>query len=191
MKTIRYTFLILLFLVITSTYSQVVTYGVTFPNNLQAGNSNLTLNGTGVRKKHMIELYVAGLYTSAKTSNPNDVIDGKGSVAMKIHVLSSMITNKKMSETMREGFEKSTHGNMAPYQDRIDQFVKALSEDVHKGANYDVVYNADRALTQVIKDGQVKSEIKGEDFRKILFAIWLGDDPVDKDLKAKLLGTNP
>jgi len=191
MKTIKYIFFLFSLLWITSSYSQVVTYGVTFPNDLQVGNSKLALNGTGVRKKHLIDLYVAGLYVSHKTSNPNDIVDGKESVAMKISVLSSLITSKRMSETIREGFEKSTHGNMGPYQDRIDQFIKALSEDIHKGASYDVIYNSELATTKVLKDGHVKAEIKGEDFKKVLFAIWLGDDPVDKDLKAKLLGTQP
>jgi len=42
--------------------------------------------------------------------------------------------------------------------------------------------------TQVVFDGAVKGTIPGEAFNKALMRIWLGDKPVQADLKKALLG---
>ena len=43
--------------------------------------------------------------------------------------------------------------------------------------------------TKVIIAGVEKGVIPGKDFNDAMLSIWLGDKPVSKDLKAKLLGS--
>jgi hypothetical protein len=172
---------------ISSVYGQVVTEGVSFDESFKVGNKNLVLNGTGVREKHRIDLYVAGLYIPKVTNDAATIVKANETAAMKIVIVSKMITKSKMDESIREGFQKSTQGNSTAFQDRIDKFVKALSEDIGKGAIYMLVYDAEKETLNVYKDNQLKTEIKGLDFKIAVFGIWLGEDPVDDDLKNKLL----
>jgi hypothetical protein len=170
-----------------SVNGQVVIKGVTSPESIKEENHTLVLNGAGVRKKGPIDLYVAALYLLTKNKDAAKIIEAAEPMAMRIVILSKRITSEKMDKTMREGFVKSTKGNTSPFQDRIDAFSKALSEDISKGASYDLVFLPDKDMVRVLKDGKMKTEIKGLDFKKVLFAIWLGDEPVDKDLKKNLL----
>lgn len=174
-------------LLISSVYAQRVTEGVSFDETIKAGNETLVLNGTGVREKHRIDLYVAGLYVPSVTTDAAAIVNADKTTAMKIVIVSKMITKSKMDKSIREGFQKSTQGNTGVFQDKIDKFVNALSEDIGKGAIYMVVFDQEKETLNVFKDNQLKTEIKGLDFKKAVFGIWLGDDPVDKDLKNKLL----
>jgi hypothetical protein len=180
--------LIFIFLFSNSAIAQVELKGVSFSETYEVENNKLVLNGAGVRKKGPIDLYVSGLYLGSKNSDANTIINGEQAMAIKIVITSGMVTSKKMDKAIREGFDKSTKGNTAEFQDRIDQFTKALSEDITKGTRYDLVYFPDKNIVRVLKNDQVVTEIKGLDFKKILFGIWLGDDPVDEDLKKSMLG---
>jgi hypothetical protein len=175
------------FIFICSVKAQVVTYGVTFPETYQVENHSLVLNGAGVRKKGPIDLYVAALYTVSKNKDANKIIEAAEPMAIRIVIISRIITSKKMDKAIHEGFAKSTHGNTTPYQDKINEFSKALSEDITKGTTYDLMFLPDKNVLRVLKDNQPRTEIKGLDFKKVLFAIWLGEEPVDMDLKRKML----
>ena len=41
--------------------------------------------------------------------------------------------------------------------------------------------------TRMIRDGVLQTTIGGLEFKQALFRIWLGDDPVDAELKEALL----
>lgn len=162
--------------------------GVQVKDKIESEGTTLLLNGAGVREKYFIDLYVAALYTKEKSKDANKILDGNEPLVMKIEIVSSRITKDNMSEAIRDGFSKATKGNQANYQSKIDEFVNALSQDIKKGNKYEVVYNPTTESLKVFKDGTLKTTIKGKDFKKIVFAIWLGSNPVDSDLKNDLLG---
>ena len=60
-------------------------------------------------------------------------------------------------------------------------------EDIKKGDIYDIMYIPNKGVV-VFKNGKIFPAINNFDFKKALFAIWLGDDPADDDLKEELLG---
>lgn len=163
--------------------------GVTIPQYYNSGSAKLVLNGAGIREKYFIDLYVCGLYLEDKSSDPEQVIESNKNLAIKIAIVSDLISESKMKESIEEGFKKSTKENISAYQERINQFVKAISEDIQKGVVYDLVFHPESGgVTQVYKNNVLKTEVKGLDFKKVLCGIWLGNDPVDKDLKTGLLG---
>jgi hypothetical protein len=172
----------------STSLSQVITHGITFPESYYPEKNKLILNGAGVRKKGPVDLYVAGLYTISKEKDPYKIIDAIEPMAIKIVITSGMVSSKRMDKAIHEGFSKSTRGDTAPFEDRIDTFSKALSEDITKGTRYDLVFLPDKNIVRVLKNDQPVTEIKGLDFKKVLFGIWLGDDPVDKNLKKTMLG---
>lgn len=174
-------------LLITSTGYAKEIAGADIPDSISAGNEVLALNGAGVRTKYFIKAYVGGLYLKKKSGDAGAIINVDEPMAVKLQIISKLITSKKMEESTREGFENSTNGNTAPYKDRIDTFISTFKDSIKIGDVYDIIYTPGEG-TKVYKNKEYKCTAKGLDFKKILFGIWLGNKPADKDLKAGMLG---
>lgn len=161
--------------------------GVRMPDTMKAGETSLRLNGGGVRSRMMIELYVGGLYVASKTDNDQRIVNADEPMAIRLQILSSMITSERMEESTREGFKNSMGGDTAPLQKQIDQFIGVFKEEIKVGDVYDLVYLPGKGV-EVRKNGNLKSTTEGLAFKKALFGIWLGEKPAQKSLKAEMLG---
>ena len=132
-------------------------------------------------------MYACGLYIIKKSNDENAIINNDEHTAIKIQIISSLITSKKMVAAVEEGFEKSTNGKTKDLRKRIDQFKEVFSkEEIKKGDIYDIIYVPKKG-TVIFKNGKIMPIIEGLDFKTALFGIWLGKDPADKDLKEALL----
>ena len=108
-------------------------------------------------------------------------------MAVRLHIISSMINSENMSEAINEGFVKSTGGNTAPIKDKIDAFIKVFAEPIKVDDIFKLVYVAGEGV-KIYKNDVYKSTVSGLDFKKALFGIWLGNDPVSGSLKKGMLG---
>ena len=181
--------LLLLFMavVVSSTaVAQKEVGGVTLPATQKFENHTLHLNGAGVREKLWIDLYAAGLYLEKKTTNADDVLNSDKPMAIKLHIVSKLITSEKMVDAVTEGFENSTNGNTAPIQDEIDTMLGFFKEDIKKNDVFDLVYVPSRGVV-AHKNGKERGVVKGKEFKKALFGIWLSNRPADDGLKGDLL----
>lgn len=187
MKKISLSLGLLLALLITAT-AQVTIGDVTLPGSLKAGNTNLVLNGGGTRVKFFMDIYVAGLYLPAKNSNADAIVKANEPQAVRLQITSNMATSDRMADAVKEGFEKSTGGKLAPIQGKIDRFLKLFRQEAIVKTNvFELVYEP-AAGTKVYKNGKLLDTIEGMDFKTALFGIWLGNDPVEPKLKAGMLG---
>ena len=186
MKKISFGITVLLFLASFILQAQTKINDITFPNSFTAGKDQLVLNGGGTREKYWMDMYVSGLYLTAKSKDAAGIVAADASMCFRICIVSGLISSSKMSDGVQEGFEKSTGGKVAPYQVKIDQFKKAFSDPISKGDVFDIVYTEGK--TSVYKKGTLKQEIEGFDFKKAMFGMWLGTDPVDEGMKKGLLG---
>jgi hypothetical protein len=173
---------------ISVTNGQIKVSGIAVPSTYSLEGKNLQLNGAGVREKYFIDLYVGALFLTSKSKDEKAIVNADETMAMKIYIVSGLITKEKMEEAIRDGFKKSTGGKMDAYKSKIDAFVKAVSEDIKKGVVYDITYSPEQKKIRVYKDKVLKTEIDGLDFKRVLLSIWLGTNPVDNDLKESLLG---
>jgi hypothetical protein len=180
-------FLFFAILIITSTCYAKEVICTDMPDSIAAGNDVLVLNGAGIRTKFFIKAYAGGLYLKQKSGDANAIINADETMAVKLQIISTLITSKRMEENTREGFNKSTNGNTAPYKDRIDTFISTFKDNIKPGDVYDIIYTPAEGTT-VYKNKELKATAKGLDFKKVLFGIWLGDKPVNKELKAGMLG---
>ncbi|MDD5393567.1 MAG: chalcone isomerase family protein [Thiothrix sp.] len=144
----------------------------------------LSLNGKGVRTKAIFDLYTAGLYLQAKSSDAPAILAGNQAMAIRLEVTSSMITSERMEEAVREGFKKSTSD--PAIQPRIEQLIAVFKEEIKQGDLYDFVYKPQSIA--IIKNGKSSATIAGNDFKQAFFGIWLGEKPVQASLKKALLG---
>lgn len=160
---------------------------VTLSQNATCAEQALQLNGFGDRKKFFIKLYVASLYVQEKLSDGSLFLEMAQASCLRLNITSSKITSEKMIKATREGFDKSTQGNIAPIEAEIETFLSWLEQTIKKGDEFEFAFIPHNA-THVSKNGKLLGTIESKEFSKALFGIWLGDMPAQKDLKDKLLG---
>lgn len=161
--------------------------GVNIPETISAADKTLVLNGAGSRSKYFMKVYVSGLYLPQKSSNAQAIINADEPQAIRLVTTSKLITSQRMEETVREGFAKSTNGNIAPIKDKIDTFVNVFKEPIKLGDVFELVNIPGKGIS-AMKNGVVKITIPGMEFKKALFGIWLGDNPAQESLKNQMLG---
>jgi hypothetical protein len=176
-------------IILTSHFSiaQQTAGGVTMPSKTTYTGTNLVLNGVGIREKVWIDLYVAGLYLKSKTKNAKTIISSNEKMVLKLHIVSGLVSSEKMSSSIEESFKVSTGGNTINLRTRIDAFKAIFMKDkITDGVVFDISYIPGKG-TAVYTNGKLQGTIKGLDFKKALFNIWLGVIPADEHLKEKLL----
>lgn len=179
--------LTLSFLLMNSVAAAKEIGGVNLPDSLMAGNSELVLNGAGLRKAMVfVKVYAGGLYLQDKSSDQGKIIGADEPMAIRMHFLRD-VSNENLINAWNEGFVKGTGGNVAPIKNEIDAFNAFFSEEAKEGDVYDIIYIPGEG-TVVYMKGALKGTIKGLAFKQALFAIWLGDEPADAGLKKGMLG---
>ena len=182
--------LIVAFVMVVSTsgWSQTKIEGIVMPNVMKVGQQYLKLNGGGVREKLFIDLYIACLYLKEKSTSASHVINSNEPMAMKLRIVSGMVDNDNFEEALREGFEKSTGGDISGIKDRMETLIDVgFKEDIETGDIYDIVYLPKKGCT-LSKNNEFVVTIKGLDFKKALFGVWFCDEPADESLKKDMLG---
>lgn len=158
------------------------------PGKLAFGDTQLTQNGKGTRKKWMMNVYEGALYLQSKSSNASGITNADEPMAIRLDITSGLITSEKMEEALMEGLKNSTGGNIAPMQADVDQFIAVFQEEIKEGDIFDLFYNPGTGI-EIFKNGAEKGAIDGGmDFKKAIWGIWLGDKPADKNLKKGMLG---
>lgn len=149
----------------------------------------LHLNGAGIRSKFFFDIYVAKLYMEHPSNSAEEIISTSGRKRIIMHFLYDKVEKKKLVDAWNDGFSGNIQADQLPaLQDRISEF-NELFEDVKKN---DVIL-LDFTPTQetvVTIANQEKGAIPGKDFNDGLLKIWLGNKPVTKKLKEKLLSYN-
>lgn len=169
-------------------YGQTIIGGTTMPNVVKVGNEYLKINGGGVREKMFISLYVCALYLPTKSSNAEEIIKEDGVMGVKIKIVSGMVDNENFEKALRDGFNKATNNNIEPIKERMEIMMsEGLKDDIKTGDVYDLIYEPSKGCT-LIKNNISLVTVKGLDFKKALFAIWLGNQPANENLKNKMLG---
>ena len=168
--------------------AQITIEDVTLPATIKTKTNSkiLILNGAGLREKYFMDLYVGGLYLTAKSTNADAIIKADEPMAITIEIVSSMISSEKMIDAIEDGMEKSTNGNTSALSEEIKAFKSAFSETIEVGDVYYLIYTPGDGLTVYKNDKKIQT-IKGLKFKQAAFGIWLCDDPADEDLKEGML----
>lgn len=160
---------------------------VDVPETTEIREQSLNLYGAGIRKKFFMKLYVGSLYASETGMSADGILAGDKLTAVRLNIISGLITSDKMISTIEEGFEKASGGNMAPLRERLNNFMAVFSEAIVEGDQFTMVSIPGVGL-EAYKNGKLLTLVEGDDFRRTLFSIWLGEEPADDDLKDAMLG---
>jgi hypothetical protein len=161
--------------------------GVKFEDKASVAGAALALKGAGLRKRLLFRVYAMGLYVADRKADP---IAQGGAKRVAIHMLRNLDADdfaKALVDGMRPNHDEATMKGLEP---RIGQLNAIMAEikEAKKGTAILLDW-VPGAGTQVMIDGKAAGKpIEGEDFYRALLRIWLGEKPVQDDLKKALLG---
>ena len=181
-------FLIFMMCVITQAYALEVA-GVKLDDKVQLDSHQLVLSGAGIRTKFFIKVYAAGLYLAEKKHTSADVLADSGAKRMVFHLLRD-VSGKQMLEAINDAIPPNhTAEEMKALESRMTEFSKMFASvsEVKKGEEITFDY-IPGAGTRVIVGTVEKGRIDGADFNRALLKVWVGEKPVQSDLKKSLLG---
>ncbi|QOK90830.1 hypothetical protein HF908_04600 [Ralstonia pseudosolanacearum] len=165
--------------------------GVRFDEAVRLAGYELPLNGTGLRSFFMIKGYVAGLYLPERAKNAAVILGMKGPKRLQIHPLRDVGADTFIHALVDGIHRNQTEPQVRKLADRLRQLEDAMRKigATRRGDIINVDYTP-QAGTVLSLNGVARGlPIPGEDFYQAVLRIFIGDDPVDRDLKSGLLGT--
>ncbi len=159
--------------------------GVTVPDTRTVNGTTVTLNGLGLRTATFVKVkvYVMALYLETPGSDARSIVDSTGAARIELHMLRD-VGAKDMRKAWDEGFEKNYTGSAD--LGRELEALKTATSDLGEG---DVMaFDFYETTVTASHNGTVTGTIEGAEFRRALMAVWLGDKPPNKELKAGVLG---
>lgn len=160
--------------------------GITIPNAVTLDDTELKLNGAGVRTRFFVKVYVGALYVKEPQTTTAAVLAATSPRSVRMHILYDEIPTAKLVGAWNEGFSGNTsETELTALQLRITQF-NALFPTVRKGDVIRIDLVGETAEVWINQDR--KGAIAGSDFQQALLKIWLGEKPVDAGLKRAMLG---
>jgi hypothetical protein len=164
--------------------------GVSFEERVRAGGAELVLNGAGLRKRAFFQVYAMGLYLAEKKAVAAEAIALAGPKRIAIRMLRDVDADT-FTEALVEGL-RANHDEtaMKALEPRVAQLSAIMQELKEAKKGMAIVLDLQPGTGTVVSvDGRPRgAPIAGEDFARGLLRIWLGDKPVQDDLRRALLG---
>ena len=164
--------------------------GQSFDDNVRLANTDLRLNGLGLRGVMFVKGYVAGLYLTARASNLSDIAATSGPKRLQLRMMRSASTDDFVDALvggMRKNSSQQEQQGMEDRMAQLTRFIQAAgAARIGDVVNFDYVPDVGTTLTL---NGKLQGKpITGADFYLAVLKIFIGEHPVDKKLKQGLLG---
>lgn len=164
--------------------------GHVFPAQIQLAGSTLQLNGVGYRAVAWFKGYAAALYVARKARTPAEVQAMPGPKRLQMKMLVD-VPAEEFVKAFGKGVARNTPAAELPgLRERMARFDAQIASlvQVKKGDLVDLDFVPSRGLVFSV-NGFVRGEpIPGDDLYSALLRIFVGDRPVDKEMKVGLLG---
>ena len=160
--------------------------GVKVDDKTRVGNAELTLTGAGLRKRVFFQVYVIGLYAADRKA---DLVSQAGPKRVAIHMLRDVDAGQ-FTEALADGIRANhAEAEAKALEPRVQELGAIMAEIKEAKKGMTIALDWTGTATQLVIDGKPAARtIAGEDFYRALLRIWLGDNPVQGDLKKSLLG---
>lgn len=163
--------------------------GVKVEDKLRVGNSELVLNGAGLRSKLFIKVYVGALYVGQKASTPAAIYDAVGPRRMVLRLLRDLDADSlhsALDEGLRNNHTPAEMVDMKAQADQLAGIMKTIGK-VREGDTISIDFGAEGIALSL--NGDTRGKVAGAGFAKALLKVWLGEKPADATLKKSLLGS--
>jgi hypothetical protein len=174
-------------LLLTAIASAAEVGGVRLDDKVNVGGQELVLNGAGVRTRVVFKVYVASLYLPQKATDAQGAL-AKAPRRIQLNLL-RMLSADQLVDALNEGLaENNSAAELAAVKAQVDQLATIMRSFRDVKEKDIVTLDFVDGGTRVGLNGDTKGSIPGEAFNQALTRVWLGERPVQADLKKALLG---
>jgi len=163
--------------------------GIHLVDRMQLGNTVLELNGGGIRKKFFFNVYVAALYLPQKQKSAEAIIADDHDHRIVLYMLRE-VSGKKMFSAFQDAIEANLTSDEKSTLDKQIKQMGQIFESISEVKKNDIVRfdYVPATGTSITVNGAERGVIAGVAFNRALLKIWLGNNPVQDDLKEGMLG---
>jgi len=183
----RYIVSILVLAAVTGVAAAAEVAGVKLDDKVSVAGKELVLNGAGVRTRAVFKVYVGSLYVPAKAGTAAAVL---AAVPRRVQLnLLRNLSADQLVDALVDGLKDNTSdAEFASLKAQVDQMVTIMKSfgDVKEGQVVTIDF-AD-GTSRLALNGQPKGDVAGEAFNQALMRVWIGDKPVQADLRKAMLG---
>jgi Chalcone isomerase-like len=161
--------------------------GVNIDDKTTVAGQELVLNGAGVRTRAIFKVYVASLYVPAKAGDLAGVL-AKAPRRIQMNILRNLSADQLVDALVDGLKENNSADELAAVKAQTAELVatmKAFNDIKEKDV---VTLDFVDGATKIGRNGAAMGSIAGEAFNRALTKIWLGEHPVQADLKKAMLG---
>lgn len=170
--------------------AQVVVEGARYDSNIVLGGQPLLLNGVGVRKRVVFDIYVGGLYVSKKAARSEDLVSQPGPKRVALRFLRD-VEGELFVNSLHAGLKANhSEAELARWQKQVETLTTTI-KTIALARRGDTVYFdfTPQDGTRVSVNGVTRGPlIPGDDFYAAVLRVWLGETPADAGLKKGMLG---
>lgn len=175
--------LVALFLCVVPAVEAREIAGIVVPDQAIVAGQTLRLNGSGIRSKFFIKVYVGSLYTARPVTNLTAAA-AESHALIRMNFLHSKVDRDKIVTAFAEGLEKNSP--TVAGSDEARRFLAWFGSDFVKGDQVDLELAA--GVVSVRHNGRLLGTLTSPALARGILGIYLGEDPADGDLKEGLLG---
>ena len=164
--------------------------GIKVDDTVTVGGKTLQLNGAGMRKKFVINVYVASLYLTEKKSTSADVQALTSPKRVSL-ILQREVSSDEFGQLFITSMNKnSTKEEKAKVISQTGKFGEmfAAQEKVKKGDVITLDWIPGQGTVSTLNGKPMAEPMPDIAFYNAVLRIWLGDNPAQDDLKDALLG---
>jgi len=161
--------------------------GVKLDDKASVDGKELVLNGAGVRTRAVFKVYVGSLYLPAKASTAASAL-ASGPRRVQLNLLRNLSADQ-LVDALVDGLKDNTSdAEFAALKAQTDQLVTIMKSFGEVKEGNVVTLDYVDGGTRIGLNGQPKGQVAGNPFNQALTRIWIGDKPVQGDLKKAMLG---
>jgi long-chain acyl-CoA synthetase len=161
--------------------------GVKLDDRVTVGGQPLVLNGAGVRTRAIFKVYVGSLYVPEKATTVDAVL-ARAPRRVQLNLLRNLSADQLVDALVDGLKENNSAAELEAVKAQTDELVRIMKSfgEVKEGSVVTLDYVD--GSTRIGQDGNTRGTVAGEAFNRALLRIWLGDHPVQADLRKAMLG---
>jgi hypothetical protein len=164
--------------------------GARYDSSVVLAGERLELNGVGIRKRFMFDIYAGGLYVPKRAARTEELLAQSGPKRVALRFLRD-VDGELFVTSLNNGL-KANHSEteLARWKSQVESLTRTINTIAlaRRGDAINFEYTPQDG-TRVTVNGVTRGPlIPGADFYAAVLRVWLGETPADAGLKKGMLG---
>jgi long-chain acyl-CoA synthetase len=161
--------------------------GVNLADTASVAGRELVLNGAGVRKRAIFSVYVGSLYVPEKATSAQAVL-AKAPRRIQLNLLRNLSSDQLIDALMDGLKQNTTAAEMQAIAVQTGEMAAIMKSFGQAKEGSVVTLDFVDGATKIGLNGAEQGSIDGEAFNRALTRVWVGEHPVQEDLRRAMLG---